>query len=179
MSLISGPPSFNDTGGGNTGFWPFQLTIPASMAFCSGLAAVASGCLMAVSRAMGLRWEVTSTTSPARTRPSYSERWVLRSRTDTWLVTISDTSAATFATTLIDSRHRCSFQLISVMAAIGIGVGAAAVETGSAQRAHWLAMSCLASSALGVAAGAADPAGHFAMLRGMLGLSGFTSTHCS
>jgi hypothetical protein len=31
-------------------------------------------------RAMGLRWEVTSTTSPDWARASHSERWVLRSR---------------------------------------------------------------------------------------------------
>jgi hypothetical protein len=32
MSLISGPPSVNFTGGGSTGFCPFQLIRPASIA---------------------------------------------------------------------------------------------------------------------------------------------------
>jgi hypothetical protein len=34
MSLISGPPSFSFTGGGITGFWPFQLITPASITLC-------------------------------------------------------------------------------------------------------------------------------------------------
>jgi hypothetical protein len=66
---------------------------------------VESGCLMAVSPAMGLRWEVTSTTSSACTRPSYSERWVLRSRTDTRLATTSDTPDPPFVTTLAASHQ--------------------------------------------------------------------------
>jgi hypothetical protein len=54
------------TGGGNTGFWPLQLTIPASIAFCSGCGEEgASGRFTAVMRAIGLRCEVTSTTSSA------------------------------------------------------------------------------------------------------------------
>jgi hypothetical protein len=50
------------TGGGISGFRPLQLIRPASIAFCSGLVDVESACFTAVMRAMGLRWEVTSTT---------------------------------------------------------------------------------------------------------------------
>ncbi|MFN9956895.1 MAG: hypothetical protein ACK55I_27655 [bacterium] len=89
MSLTRFPLPPNLTGGGNTGFWPFQLTMPASMAFSSGLAETASTGFTAVMRAIVLRWEVTSTTSPSRTRPNHSESWVLRSPTDTWAVTTS------------------------------------------------------------------------------------------
>ena len=49
--------------------------------------------------------EVTSTTSPACTRPSHSEKWVLRSRTDTWLASTSDMPSLSFVTALAASRH--------------------------------------------------------------------------
>ena len=53
MSLISGPSSFNFTGGGRTGFWPLQLIRPACMAFWSGWVDVGSAGLTAVMRAIG------------------------------------------------------------------------------------------------------------------------------
>lgn len=53
------------TGGAKTGCWPFQLTTPASIAFCSDLLEAESCFFKAVMGEMGLRWEVTSTNSPA------------------------------------------------------------------------------------------------------------------
>lgn len=83
MSLLSFPCPFSLIGAGKTSFCPFQLMTPAAVAFCSGHLAAGPCGLTAGIRAIGLRWEVPSTTSPARTRARHSKRWLLCSRTDT------------------------------------------------------------------------------------------------